>query len=710
MAVNKILDPYETYQTTINSVNDHYASKTVGSLGRTFVDWDGDSSIKSDYAREDYNYFRNSSNAIKENRAALLRVCQEAYDRIGIIQNVINLMSDFGSKGVRVRHEVPAVERFCQKWFDRVRGVERSERFLNTLFRLGSVVIYKSFGVLSTKTEQDFKKTQAQIQEDGKIDVIKYKSRYIPISYTFLNPASVEVIGEDLGIALGTQIYVLKLHDNFLHVTNNYMLQKKLSPEVTKMILNGLPTDLKNACERRDPYFPLDEDRVAVYNYKKDDWQSWGKPLTYPLLDDLQVLEKLKLADISALDGAISNIRLWRIGRMGDTAATSLFPTKTMLQKVRNILANNVGGGTLDLVWGPDLDFKESSTNVHQFLGEEKYRPTINAIYDGLGVPSSLRTGGGGASDSKGGNYISLKTLIERLNYGRALLLDFWNKELEVLQKACGFAKPPILEFDYMVFTDEAAEKQLLINLADRDVISAETLREKFNINHRVEESRIKRDLKKRGKKIPNKASPFHNAQPEHDYKKILLTGGTITPSEAGLTLDERKEGEEPRQDVLFKQQKELKDQDSKLKGDPNQGRPSNIKETKKRNPKTGQDIQISKSYDMLLWANSAQAKIHDTIVMGLKDIFGKKNLRSLSTDQHETFERMKCNILFDMEPMQEVNEELIADKLINYKDSNVYEDIKFISSEMQTSFGRELTMDEKRQIYSILYVERKDG
>jgi len=699
----KSIASYQKDMISVDPIN-----KSYGSLGRTFVGWDGDSSIKSDYTRSDYNAFRTTPATI-ENRGKLLKVCQQAYDKVGIVKNVLDIMADFGSKGIRLRHEIPAIERFYQKWFDKVEGLERSERFLNLLFRLGSVVAYKSYGVLPGKTEEEYKKITAAIEKDGEINKLKYKNRYIPIKYTFLNPGSVEVIGENIGVALGTNIYVLKLHDNFLSVTNNYLLgyQKSLSAGMYEKIFTGLPNDLKQAMIARQPYFPLDPDRVAVFNYKKDDWQSWGLPITYSILDDLHVLEKLKLADISALDGAISNIRLWRIGRLGDTPQSTFLPGKPMLEKLRNILANNVGGGTMDLVWGPELDFKESSTNVHQFLGEQKYIPTINAIYDCLGVPSALRSGGAASSDKEG--VVSLKILIERINYGRNLLIKFWKNEIEIVQRACGFSKPPVIEFDYTVFNDEAAEKQLLINLADRDIISHQTIREKLSIESNIEDAKIKREMKKRGTKIPHKASPFHNPEQDHEYRKSLLNAGTVTPSEIGLELLPRKEGEKTKQDMLFEQQKTL--QTSKMKQKPDTpGRPKNITETKKRNPKTGSDIQISKSYDMLFWASSAQKTIHDLFVSGLQDIYGKKNLRSLSNEEHENFEKIKCNILFSMTPMQEITPEIIYSKLQNYQISDVLDDVKFIKSEMEQSLGRDLNLEEQRNIYSILYVEKNSG
>ena len=97
-----------------------------------------------------------------------------------------------------------------------------------------------------------------------------------------------------------------------------------------------------------------------MYHYKKDDWNVWSNPMIYAILDDIVMLEKMKLADLAALDGAISNVRLWRIGDLDH----KIIPTKAAINKLRDILASNVGGGTMDLVWGPEIDFKESSTQV----------------------------------------------------------------------------------------------------------------------------------------------------------------------------------------------------------------------------------------------------------------------------------------------------------------------------------------------------------
>ena len=94
-----------------------------------------------------------------------------------------------------------------------------------------------------------------------------------------------------------------------------------------------------------------------------------GEPYDLRYLDDIIMLEKMRLADLSALDGAISNIRLWTLGNLDH----KILPNKAAINKLRDILASNVGGGTMELVWGPELSFQESSSEVYKFRFREIY-------------------------------------------------------------------------------------------------------------------------------------------------------------------------------------------------------------------------------------------------------------------------------------------------------------------------------------------------
>ncbi len=161
---------------------------------------------------------------------------------------------------------------------------------------------------------------------------------------------------------------------------------------------------------------------------------------------------------------------------------------------------------------------------MYKFLGAEKYQPVLTSIYAGLGIPPTLTgaASGGGYSN----NYVSLKTLVERLEYGREKLKDFWMNEIKLVQKAMGFRFPAEIHFDSIILSDEAAQKQLLVQLADRDIISHETLLERFRELPTIEKIRVRREERTRTNDpgAPKKAGPFHNPQHKQDMAKLAMT------------------------------------------------------------------------------------------------------------------------------------------------------------------------------------------
>lgn len=618
---------------------------------RTFEGWNNDTSIKSDFTREDYNHFRKSSET--KTRAGSVSLCQEAYDKVGIIKNVIDLMSDFGSKGINIRHSDPKIDKYCQTWFKIVSGQERTERFLSSLYKSGSVVIYEKMG----RSSEDI------------------TSKYIPIQYTFLNPAVIEVDGEDKGIIPSDFKYKIKYSKNTLRLIEE------------KQIQSVIPEDLK---KYKNAESVLPSSRISVYNYKKDDWCFWGNSIIYALLDDLQVLEKLRLSDIAALDGAISSVRLWNVGKITDSPQTTILPTNAQLKKVASMLANGIGGGSMDIVFGPELDFKESSTNIHQFLGEGKYKPTLDSIYDGLGIPSPLRSSNKG---NDAGNTVSLKTLVERLHYGRMLVIDFWTKQLKKIFKTLGFktTEDPIIGFDYMILTDEAAEKKLLLDMVDRDMIDFETVRGRFNIIQDITKRNLIKETSERGNTEPIKAGPFHNANVNDDMKKTMLQAGTALPSEIGLKINVDDKEVQKRFKANQKASKPASTIGKKTFSD-TPGRPKNLTETKKRQKKAS----------AIVWASNAQKIISDIYTPVVLSIYKKKNVRSLSSEETNNLENAKAKILLSLDPFSKIDEETILKSIGKKIDLSP---LVQLWEDTEKDIG-ELTIIQKREINSIYYAE----
>jgi hypothetical protein len=663
--------------------------KALAYTYRTYLDIEPNRSVRTSITRNDYYRFR-PEEAVPTRQKRIMKMCMDAYDRVGIVRNVIDLMGDFGAQGIDIVHPNKAIERFYKKWFEQVRGVERSERFLNYLYRSGNVIIKRRTAKINTNKEAELRRTSGA---DMEVQTPKYVKREIPWAYDFLNPLAVDVLNFYNGMFIGDPIFVMNLsrttYDSFT-----------ASNVTARNTFSKLPPDLQKMVKEGKRQIPLDKDKIEVYYYKKDDWLVWANPMIYAILDDLIMLEKMKLADLAALDGAISQIRLWRVGSLDH----KIIPRRDVINKVRDILASNTGGGTMDLVWGPELDFKESQSQVYKFLGSEKYQPVLTSIYAGLGIPPTLTgasTGGGYTN-----NYVSLKTLIERLEYGRQLLTQFWQKEIEMVQKAMGFRFPAQIRFDSIILSDESAAKQLLINLADRAIISNETILERFGEMPDIEKTRIRREeqARRNDNTTPQKASPYHNPNLRNDISKVLVT-------KDGLDNSFYDELDLPKKDLPIATPTGGGTQNNSKspEGNPQGGRPLNTKDSIKR--KTKRVLPKSGESTAVLWAFNAQKTIAETVTPMILDFYNKKNVRSLTKGEFDQLEYLKLCLLTGLEPFIELNPEIIK-SLIDSAHKPTQAFVSKVSDEIENFVyinNRKPTVDEMKYIYATVYTEQTE-
>jgi hypothetical protein len=666
---------------------------------RNFMNLDGMTSGRPGLTRSDYDYFR-PDEAVPTEIKAIFAMADQIYNRVGLVKNVIDLMGDFASQGIRLVHPNKRIERFYRNWFEKVKGEERSERFLNNLYRVGNVVVNRQTAKISVKVADNLYKSVASPDLVINTDEIKVEKREIPWKYTFIDPRVVDVVGSSLSSFVGNKTYTITIPATLRKIIN------APKNDAEKAIVDQLPPAIIEAAKSKKSYL-LDTEKTLVFHYKKDDWKTWAFPMIYSIMDDIAIVEKLKLADLAALDGAISNIRIFKLGSLEHKIA----PTQAAASKLSSILQGNVGGGTMDLVWGPDIELIESKTAVHQFLGEGKYTPHLNSIYAGLGIPPTL-TGTYGAAGTTN-NFISLKTLTQRLQYGRKVLMAFWKQEIAMVQKAMGFRFPAKIEFDRMDLSNEDAEKALLIQLADRNIVSDELLQRVFGFDPDMEKTRLNRENKQRdSERMVPKAGPYFSPQLEDNLKKIALQTGIVAPSQVGLNLDRKKANEKSALEMKTPTGSSPSGGDqpisTKTPGQPQQGRPKNSKDTEKRktktfSPQTGASLQ--------LWAIEAQDKISELLNPHLLEFYGKKNMRSLSNAEYDEAEATKTKIFFSLEPLTTISEDLVLSKLntinsidINLKSHQYNQLIKNVAREMDRTPNTEELKYTKAYFYQMVY------
>lgn len=659
--------------------------------------YQGNISIRDEFTSADYEAYR-PTEALPKSSKARIKAAMVAYYEHGIIRNIIDLMGDFAVQGIDIVHPKKRTQNWFRKWWKIVKGKERSERLGNYLARMANVIVKRETGTISVKQTKQLQKTTGASGDKFEIPSDKFSldTREIPRRYIFLNPLTLEVIGEDLNTFVDPDniAYGLRLSAN--------LMQKIANPsnDSERALIQQLPKDIVNKVRKGETLLPLERDKIRAIFYKKDDWDTWATPIICSILPELITLQKMKLADRSALDGVISQLRVWKLGDVKE----KIWPSAGAINKLAGILMNAVGGGVVDIVWGPDLQLQETTATLHNFLGETKYTPILNAIYAGLGVPPLFS----GSTDQGGftNNFLAIKTLIERLEYIRERIVEFWQVELELVSKAMGFEESAYIVFDRMTLNDEASILQIIAGMVDRGIISDEYAQEMVGAVPEIENFRLRRESNERksGRRSA-KAGAFHNPLTEHELKKIALQSGVVTPSEVGLELEEKKPNE--KNSLEFQKETQIQVAKFKPKGVSGQGRPRSSKDKKKRKTKQvkpRQSVKATLSAN-LMWAEDAQIAIADKLTPIYLKSINKKNMRQLTEKEAKDFEKLKFRVLMNL-PVGDTTESTIAATLAKPLGLPEFVDklLAACTKNYSKKFNKEeITIEQQRRIQSIV-------
>lgn len=652
----------------------HVAKASIGTV-----------TVRDEYTRVNYDTARPSEQLPVGDRDIIIS-CNNAYYTVGIVRNMVDLMADFCVKGIDWVHTNRNIESFYQSWFKKVNGYDVSERFCNYLARLGNNCVYTNFMRVPDAVASEWKRTKG---EDFKNVVAA--NRKIPGQYIFVDITALSELYPDLGRFTTKRTFMLSFANGLVNsMSYGPAAQNRINSQFDiANIIKYIPDELRKKITENNGNMVFNTDELRLSHYKKDDWDSWAKPLIYSILEPLTLLRKMHLADMSALDGAISNIRLWKVGYIDPTnPLNSVIPNKAMLAKVREVVLNNITAGVLDVFWGPDLDFKESSTDVHEFLGPEKYQHIMSMIYDGMGIPPSLAGGAGGGDSGFTNNFISMKVLIEKLNYLRNKLTEFWEHEAKIVQKAMGFPSPAKLVFDDAILADEASYKKLLIELYDRDVISLEGLRSEFNLVDPIETSRVLKESKKRRKeKIPQKAGPYHDPMWKVSLEADLTKTGLLDPTVLGIEAD---------QDSIMDVVSAPTDN-----GRPKGAKDSTKRKTKKVSPRTKASLVI----ETQVWAKESIDKISEVITPNFVASKSKAYARDLTNLEVDHLENIKLGVLGAHAPFSELTEESIIKSCSNLIDTSELKTVRdALLDRFVEKFNRKPTIEDRRVAASAAY------
>ena len=92
----------EAYAQTSDNVEAYDGVQKALAYGRrtSYIDIEPNRSVRTSFLRSDYDNFR-PGESVSNRQKRIIKQCMQAYDKVGIIRNVIDLMSDFASQGSR---------------------------------------------------------------------------------------------------------------------------------------------------------------------------------------------------------------------------------------------------------------------------------------------------------------------------------------------------------------------------------------------------------------------------------------------------------------------------------------------------------------------------------------------------------------------------------------------------------------------------------
>lgn len=621
-----------------------------------------------------------------------MSLCVEAYKGFGVAKNVIDLMANFAAEGLTLKHKSKPVQKFYERWAEQVGLRERVQSILRYYYKYGNVFIYTTMGIIDSVTYDRMKRAKSKnslkgftelhntfadnndpaqpdrikdVDEEKKKDLEK---RQIPWRYTLLNPFQMDLRGNKF---FGESEWVFILDPMTAKNIQGGGLRSRNGINFLDETDINLPPEFKKLSNDGDnPMLAiLDPAKLWTIHYMKDDHEDWADPLLWPVMADIFYKNKLRQMDLSVCDGVINAVTIFKLGDF----ANGFIPPEEHMRAFAEFLRTPTAA--MNMVWNDAISIESNYPPVDRILNVAKYEAVDRDILRGLGVPDTLLGGTTGASFSTG--FLGVRTLLERLEEGRNTVITWLNRQLKMIAAIMGHRDIPKVKFGKMSLRDEKAEKMLLIQLLDRNIISIEAVLECFGEDFEIEIERLRDEEKIRQETgLLKKHSPFVDPINDMDAEETLNKQSEMKRQEIQLNMK-------------FKQKEQRNQKGPK-------GRPTNTKEIpqeKKRETKP-------KGMAWLLNWEATRAdelvrieKVYDIITAMILKTKGKRYKKSLSKKDRNGIESISFAAASYLE--DEITSQTVLNVLADESTRGYHPEIL---NRYQQIISEGATLDDKKQ------------
>lgn len=605
-----------------------------------------------------------------------MAVCVEAYKGFGIIKNIIDLMANFASEGLTVVHPSASIQKFYQRWVEAVGLRARCRDIFRYYYKYGNVFIYTTMGKIDDETYRKMK-TSTKAGKDA--DVLdhndprgkkrKPKGKEIPWRYTLLNPFQMDLRGTKY---FGGTEWVFIPDEEMKSSINT--LKKHDTTDVLDESEVNVPPEFQKL-RQEDNVIALDQDKLWVLHYMKDDHEDWADPMVWPVMNDVMYKQQLRAMDMSVCNSVINAITIIKLGNIDK----GFVAPKEHYRKISEMLRTPTYSH--NIVWNDAISMESNYPPIEKLLSIDKYTSVDRDILAGLGIPGILVSGSEGGSFSNA--FLQVKTLVERLEEARETVIEWINSQLRIIAQVMGHREIPTIKFGQMSLRDEQAEKNLVMQLYDRDAISVERLHEAFDVETDVEVERMKRE-----KAIRENDEIFMRFGPFKDPMNMMTTEEQMD-----------KEHENELETVKLQNKNKPKPPGAKKPGGSavkkKNGRPSGTKgipQKKKRNTKPkGSSLGsiIETDYDIV---RLSLAKVYDSIDEHLTSMMlnarGLQYKKQLSREDKQGLEDLVFGVFANATFDDNITADYVRYALENLTniDESVVEEYNYISETIGTT------------------------
>lgn len=466
-----------------------------------------------------------------------IKICRCIYDNDGQVSSIIDLMSDFAAEGLTFHHKSKSVEKFYRAWSEQTNFKERFRTAVRDLLLSYNLFIYRVYATLNPSEIASMKNFASGQIVAGKLYITTTSGEEVVVAPKIIYDSSISLLLEATGSKdiekdlrnlvikkLTAKTEDIKISDTKIDITKNripwkfislnplqmfpntsggwsYLLTKKdLQNLITKLDIgynetnksfnitlpDGIAGKIKKAENTVTGFYAemeLDESRLTTVQFNKFDWSKWAIPLLWKVVPTIMFKEALRAMEFKTALAGRNIVTLWKLG---DHKA-GLMPTGEHFERLADML--KAPSSTINVLWSSAIEAQVVQPNLTQVFDPKRWEQIRKEVTAEFGITQAVVTGEGGSFSS---SYISVQGLLQKLETIRALLMSCWVMgELRIISQAMSFQRIPTVTFGNMSLRDEKAEKQFILNLADRGYLSDETVYEYLERDVNVERRRL---------------------------------------------------------------------------------------------------------------------------------------------------------------------------------------------------------------------------